>query len=85
MGAWRCSSSCLVNTSPRKIQTRAPITVDAPRTVEVALYLPVFEKLSYTNRKEYCRWIIDARKDETRRKRLAKTVELLNKGIKTPR
>ena len=55
------------------------------RVLEEENLLPVFEKLSYTNRKEYCRWIIDARKDETRRKRLAKTVELLNKGIKTPR
>jgi hypothetical protein len=55
------------------------------RVLEEENLLPIFEKLSYTNRKEFCRWIIDARKEETRRKRLAKTVELLNKGIKTPR
>jgi bifunctional DNA-binding transcriptional regulator/antitoxin component of YhaV-PrlF toxin-antitoxin module len=28
--------------------------------------LPVFKKLSYTHRKEYCRWIAEAKKEETR-------------------
>lgn len=46
--------------------------------------LPVFEKLSYTHRKEYCRWITEAKKEETRLKRLAKAVEMLKKGIKAP-
>jgi bifunctional DNA-binding transcriptional regulator/antitoxin component of YhaV-PrlF toxin-antitoxin module len=46
--------------------------------------LPVFEKLSYTHRKEYCRWIADARKEETRLKRLEKALEMLEKGVSTP-
>jgi len=46
--------------------------------------LPVFEKLSYTHRKEYCRWITDAKKEETRLRRLAKAVEMLKKGVPTP-
>jgi Bacteriocin-protection, YdeI or OmpD-Associated/Domain of unknown function (DUF1905) len=46
--------------------------------------LPVFERLSYTHRKEYCRWITDARKEETRLKRLGKAIEMLKKGINTP-
>jgi len=46
--------------------------------------LPVFEKLSYTHRKEYCRWITDAKKEETRLKRLGKAIEMLKKGIDTP-
>jgi len=46
--------------------------------------LPVFEKLSYTHRKEYCRWITEAKKEETRLRRLAKAVEMLKKGISTP-
>lgn len=45
--------------------------------------LPVFEKLSYTHRKEYCRWITDAKKEETRLKRLGKAIEMLKKGIST--
>jgi Bacteriocin-protection, YdeI or OmpD-Associated/Domain of unknown function (DUF1905) len=46
--------------------------------------LGVFQKLSYTHRKEYCRWITEAKKEETRLKRLAKAVEMLKKGVKTP-
>ena len=43
-----------------------------------------FEKLSYTHRKEYSRWITEAKKEETREKRLAKAVEMLRAGVKTP-
>ena len=47
--------------------------------------LPVFKKLSYTHRKEYCCWIAEAKKDETRLKRLEKAIEMLKKGVRTPR
>jgi hypothetical protein len=43
-----------------------------------------FDQLSFTHRKEYCRWITEAKKEETRAKRLAKSIEMLHKGIKTP-
>jgi Bacteriocin-protection, YdeI or OmpD-Associated len=46
--------------------------------------LPGFEKLSYTHRKEYCRWIAEAKKEETRQRRLTKAVEMLKEGVKTP-
>src|ERR1700730_8360571 len=46
--------------------------------------LPFFEKLSYTHRKEYCRWITEAKKEETRLKRLGKAIEMLRKGVRTP-
>ena len=46
--------------------------------------LPFFEKLSYTHRKEYCRWITEAKKEETRAKRLDKAIEMLKKKVKTP-
>ena len=46
--------------------------------------LPFFEKLSYTHRKEYCRWITEAKKEETRLQRLRKAIEMLKKRIKTP-
>jgi uncharacterized protein YdeI (YjbR/CyaY-like superfamily) len=46
--------------------------------------LPVFEKLSYTHRKQYCRWITEAKKEETRLKRLGKAIEMLKKGVSTP-
>lgn len=43
-----------------------------------------FEKLSYTNRKEYCRWITEAKKEETRARRLEKAIQMLKDGVKTP-
>ena len=39
----------------------------------------VFEKLSYTHQKEYVNWINEAKKEETRQKRIAKTIEMLKK------
>lgn len=45
---------------------------------------PLFDRLSYTHRKEYCRWITEAKKEETRQKRLEKAVEMLKNGVKTP-
>src|SRR5579872_520500 len=36
--------------------------------------LSFFEGLSYTHRKEYCRWITEAKKEETRAARLEKSI-----------
>lgn len=54
-------------------------TVEVPAQFEKLIkkegLLPVFEKLSYTHREEYCRWITDAKKEGTRLKRLGKAIE----------
>lgn len=39
-----------------------------------------FEQLSFTHRREYVSWITEAKKAETRQRRVAKTVELLLEG-----
>jgi hypothetical protein len=44
----------------------------------------VFDALSYTHRREYVRWITEAKKDETRARRLAQSAEMLRSGVKTP-
>lgn len=63
-------------------------TIDLPKDLKPLLkregLLAGFEKLSYTHRKEYIRWIEEAKKEETRQRRLAKCVEMLKAGIKTP-
>ena len=63
-------------------------TVEVPPEFEKLLkkekLMPAFEKLSYTHRKEYCRWITEAKKEETRLARLAKAVTMLRDGVKTP-
>jgi Bacteriocin-protection, YdeI or OmpD-Associated/Domain of unknown function (DUF1905) len=66
----------------------APRVVEIPAAFQAAMkkagLLDTFEKLSYTHRKEYCRWITDAKKEETRSARLVKSIDMLRKGIKTP-
>jgi bifunctional DNA-binding transcriptional regulator/antitoxin component of YhaV-PrlF toxin-antitoxin module len=68
---------------------------DAPRDVEVppalaealqgdAAAREAFDTLSFTHRKEYARWIADAKRDETRERRVAKALEMLRAGTKTP-
>lgn len=63
-------------------------TVEVPTVLQEAMkkggVLAAFEKLSYTHRKEYCRWITEAKKEETRLRRLEKAVEMLREGVKTP-
>lgn len=63
-------------------------TVEVPAQFENLMkkegLLPVFKKLSYTHRKEYCRWITEAKKEETRSNRLEKAIEMLKRGIRTP-
>ena len=39
-----------------------------------------FDKLSYTHRKEYVRWVEGAKKEETRQNRIVKTIEMLKQG-----
>jgi hypothetical protein len=66
---------------------------DAPREVEIPNELLVaferdtaakaaFEKMAFTHRKEYARWIAEARKEETRERRVAKALEMLKAGEK---
>jgi hypothetical protein len=43
-----------------------------------------FDALSYTHRKEYVRWITEAKREETRQRRLRRAVGMLREGVKTP-
>lgn len=51
---------------------------------ENPMLLEFFNGLSYTHRKEYVRWINEARKEETRKRRLDRAIELLRHKVKTP-
>jgi uncharacterized protein YdeI (YjbR/CyaY-like superfamily) len=44
-----------------------------------------FEKLSYSNQREYIQWIESAKKIETRNARVEKTLDMLGQGIKSPK
>ncbi len=43
-----------------------------------------FESLSYTSKKEYIRWISEAKKEETRKSRLLRLISLLEAGKREP-
>ena len=62
-----------------------PREVDVPDALAEALAgdeaaRAAFEELAFTHRKEYARWIADAKRDETRRRRVAKALEMLRGG-----
>jgi len=63
-------------------------TVDVPgefhKVLKKEKLLAVFEKLSYSHKREYCRWITEAKREQTRANRLVKAVEMLRNGVKTP-
>lgn len=64
-------------------------TVTLPPDAEAALQqYPLartnYDKLSYSNRKEYVLWIVTAKQEKTRTERLAKMIEKLLNGKKNP-
>jgi hypothetical protein len=44
-----------------------------------------FDALSNTHRREYVSWVEEAKREETRRTRLTRSVELLKDGVRTPK
>jgi hypothetical protein len=60
-----------------------PRTVRLPKDLASALddeARAAFDRMSYTHRKEYVEWIKEAKREETRRRRIAKAVELIRAG-----
>ncbi len=60
-------------------------TVEVPPALEGALAgdpaaRTIFGGLAYTHRKEFARWVAEAKKEETRERRVAKTLEMLHEG-----
>jgi Bacteriocin-protection, YdeI or OmpD-Associated/Domain of unknown function (DUF1905) len=67
-----------------------PRIVDVPHDLVQALGSEAdantfFDKLSYSHRKEYVEWINEAKKAETRTRRIEKAVQMMKAGTKTPR
>jgi bifunctional DNA-binding transcriptional regulator/antitoxin component of YhaV-PrlF toxin-antitoxin module len=45
----------------------------------------VFDSLSYTHQKEYVEWVEEAKREQTRKTRIGRTVEMVKEGVKTPK
>jgi len=63
----------------------APRDVDVPEALAVGLAgdpaaRAAFDALAYTHRKEYARWIEEAKREETRQRRVARALEMLKQG-----
>ena len=71
-----------LDTAPRVINVPTDFRTALNRSKKIAAY---FDGLSYTHRKEYVQWITEAKRDDTRQRRIAKAIDLLKDGTRTPR
>jgi hypothetical protein len=67
-----------LDTSPREVDLPADLAAAMDDAVRAT-----YEGLSYTHRKEWVRWVEEAKKPETRASRIEKTVAGLRAGKKT--
>ena len=68
-----------LDASPREVEVPKPLA-DALAGDDGAR--AAFEGLAYTYRKEYARWISEAKRDETRQRRLAEVLQRLRESKK---
>jgi hypothetical protein len=66
-----------LDTAPREVEV-PPALADALAGDDAAR--AAYDGLAYTHRKEYARWIAEAKRDETRDRRVAKALEMLREG-----
>jgi hypothetical protein len=66
------------DTAPREVELPADLAEAMDDAARAA-----YDRLSYTHRKEWVRWVEEAKKPETRATRIEKTVTGLQKGRKT--
>jgi hypothetical protein len=64
---------------PRQIEIPKDLAKELKKDKQAKAF---FDKLSYTHRKEYVNWINEAKREETRQNRIAKTIEMLKEGKK---
>jgi len=63
----------------------APRDVEVPEALAAALAADprakaAFEGMAFTHRKEYARWVAEAKRDETRQRRVQQAVEMIRAG-----
>jgi uncharacterized protein YdeI (YjbR/CyaY-like superfamily) len=64
---------------------QAPRTVEVPEALAAALAADpeasaVFEGMAFTHRKEYARWIDEAKRAETQQRRVQQAIEMIRAG-----
>src|SRR6059036_2987172 len=66
-----------LDTAPRKVEVPEAL---ANALAEDSEARASFDRLAYTHRKEYARWIDEAKRDETRERRVVQALEMLRQG-----
>jgi Bacteriocin-protection, YdeI or OmpD-Associated/Domain of unknown function (DUF1905) len=67
--------------TPREVDVPPELAAVLKRDPEAAR---VFDNLSYTHRKEYARWIAEAKRAETKQRRVAQAAQMLRDEIRKP-
>ncbi len=81
----KTANFCSTNPAPGVDYTNTTVTVPDElqqlfnKNKKAAVF---FESLAFTHRREYVEWIIGAKRDDTRQRRLSTTMEKLNAGKK---
>ncbi len=79
-----------INVSGKAISTRKEndteieTPADLQKEIDANALSEYFDILAYTHRKEYINWVNEAKKEETRKIRIVKTIEMLSKKSKMP-
>ena len=66
-----------LDTEPRDVEV--PEALAAALTAEPALK-QAFDAMAFTHRKEFARWITEAKREETRERRVTQALEMLREG-----
>lgn len=73
----RVDVELVLDSDPREVEVPQPLTdaLDADPAARAA-----FDALAYTHRKEFARWIEEAKREETRARRVGQALEMLRAG-----
>lgn len=68
------------DTEPRVVEVPADVKAALAAEPEAEAF---FDDLSFTHKKEYVQWVEEAKREETRERRIGKMIEMLLEGKKT--
>ena len=66
-----------LDTEPRVVEVPAALTAALETDTEARAR---FEQLAYTHKKEFARWIAEAKREETKQRRIGQALEMLREG-----
>ena len=66
-----------LDTQPREVEVPTALATALARDPQVAA---TFEGLAFTHRKEFARWVADAKAEETRQRRVLQAIEMIRSG-----